>query len=87
MTTVSGIHSAGPSLTELPLLETAMASHGESYQTPTSANKTPHLSGGRLPTSNRIGEMDVPKRSGSPSDAVLNMKGAIKPAQTGTHTG
>ncbi|TWU72546.1 hypothetical protein ED733_004326 [Metarhizium rileyi] len=85
-TTVSGVHSAGQSLTELPLLETEMAPNSESYQALTSAKRKPQSSGDRMPVYDPNREADAPKRSGSPSDAVLNMKGALKPPPTGTPT-
>lgn len=77
-TTLNSIHSARQSVAELPLLERTLSSGSESYQTLKSIKRAQQATvAGSLPP-HQIDEMAAPKRSESPSNAVLNMKNANK---------
>lgn len=78
-TTLNSIHSARQFVAELPLLDRTLSSGSESYQTLNSAKRAQNQATdvGPLPP-HEIDEMATPKRSESPSDAVLNMKNANK---------
>ncbi|KAG5932530.1 hypothetical protein E4U53_001288 [Claviceps sorghi] len=79
VTTLSGIHSTRQSVAELPLLETTLSSCSESYSTLSSAKRSQQPINTRPLKSFQNDEMTAPKRSGSPSDAVLNMNNSNKP--------
>ena len=76
-TTPSIYHDALTSPAELPLLETALLPCSDKYQMPTSARRAPQLSG-RHSLTDQFENVGVSRRSGSPSDALLNVRGAIK---------
>lgn len=79
VTTVSGGHGLGSSsVTELPILESKLAELNESTRRQFYGDaKTPLSAVTRHPVPEAI-ENDQPERPGSPSDAVLNMKGPAK---------
>ncbi|KND89722.1 hypothetical protein TOPH_05769 [Tolypocladium ophioglossoides CBS 100239] len=78
ITTASGGHGVGSALTDLPILESKLAEHDESTRWQFHGDgKTPLSAVTRHPQPEAI-ENDEPERPGSPSDAVLNMKGPAK---------
>lgn len=79
VTTISGSHGGGLSLAELPILEFRDAERDEAKRNPPYGDEQ-----SRLPAPARrqlpmlVMEAAQPRRPGSPSDAVLNMKGLAK---------